>query len=210
MALGADDYITKPFTERDILDAIAARNKRHGGSWWREKIEQLAERQRRESNAQWSHELLTPLNAVIGGLDLLEMDAETISRDELKEMLALIRNGAERQERLARKLICYFGLEQRLHAPPLGPARAMPGGPVQSMTVMFARTGGKIPTAKSPSRPKRAKFRSIFQEFARVRDRRKLVGNGLEILPFRRRSDGDRDQSPRPLSDRNRRTKARD
>src|SRR5206468_12611397 len=27
MAQGADDYITKPFTERDIIDAIAARTK---------------------------------------------------------------------------------------------------------------------------------------------------------------------------------------
>lgn len=28
MSLGADDYITKPFTQRDILDAIAARLRR--------------------------------------------------------------------------------------------------------------------------------------------------------------------------------------
>jgi signal transduction histidine kinase len=106
-----DDYITKPFSERDILDAIAARTKRQGNV--RERIRQLAEQHHREINARWSHELLTPLNAVIGSLDLLELDAETIGRGELKEMLALIREGADRQERLARKLICYFNLEQR-------------------------------------------------------------------------------------------------
>jgi two-component system, sensor histidine kinase and response regulator len=115
MMLGADDYITKPFTERDILDAIAARTKRHGGI--REKIEELTEHHRREIQAHWSHELLTPLNAVMGSLQLLDLEADTISRDELKEMLALIRAGAERQERLARKLIAYFSLEQRLQAP---------------------------------------------------------------------------------------------
>lgn len=115
MALGADDYITKPFTERDILDAIAARTNRHRNL--RERIKQLAEQHRREIHAHWSHELLTPLNAVIGSLQLLDLEADTIGRDELKEMLVVIREGADRQERLARKLICYFGLEQRLHAP---------------------------------------------------------------------------------------------
>jgi two-component system sensor histidine kinase/response regulator len=116
MALGADDYITKPFGERDILDAIAARTKRQGGL--RDRITALAERHQREINAHWSHELLTPLNAVMGCLDLLELDTDNISREELKEMLALIREGAERQERLARKLIRYFSLEQMRQAPP--------------------------------------------------------------------------------------------
>jgi two-component system sensor histidine kinase/response regulator len=110
MALGADDYITKPFSEADLLNAIAARTKRQGGV--REKIAELAGHHRREIHAQWSHELLTPLNAVLGGLDLLESSADTIKPDELKEILAFMREGAERQERLARKLIRYFRLEQ--------------------------------------------------------------------------------------------------
>jgi two-component system sensor histidine kinase/response regulator len=120
MALGADDYITKPFSERDILDAIAARIKRQGSL--REKITELAGQHRREINAQWSHELLTPLNGVLGALDLIEMD-EKIGPAELKEMLAIIREGAQRQERLSRKLIRYFSLEQLTQAPPARPAR---------------------------------------------------------------------------------------
>jgi signal transduction histidine kinase len=116
MFLGADDYITKPFTERDVLDAIAARTKRHRSV--REQVEQLAKHHHREIHAQWSHELLTPLNAVIGSLEVLDLSADMIGRDELKEMLSIIREGAERQERIARKLICYFNLEQRMHSPP--------------------------------------------------------------------------------------------
>lgn len=123
MALGADDYITKPFSERDILDAIAARTKRQLSV--RERVQQLSAQHQREINAQWSHELLTPLNAVMGCLELLHAEADTIDRSELKEMLALIRDGAERQERLARKLIRYFSLEQLRQAPkPATPARA--------------------------------------------------------------------------------------
>lgn len=114
MALGADDYITKPFTERDILDAIAARTGRQLSV--RERVQQLSEQHQREINAHWSHELLTPLNAIMGCLGLLEAEAGTIDPGELKEILTLIRDGAERQERLAQKLIRYFRLEQLRHA----------------------------------------------------------------------------------------------
>jgi two-component system sensor histidine kinase/response regulator len=117
--LGADDYITKPFTARDILDAVAARTVRQKSI--KEKVTELSERHRREVQAHWSHELLTPLNAVMGSLDLLESYGDTFSKTELKEMLALIREGAERQERLSRKLIRYFSLEQMLQSPGTAP-----------------------------------------------------------------------------------------
>jgi two-component system sensor histidine kinase/response regulator len=120
MALGADDYITKPFTEDDIVKAIAARTTRQKGV--RERVQELTEHRQREVSAQWSHELLTPLNAILGSLELLELEADTIDRKELKEMLSIIREGATRQERLSRKLIRFFSLEQLA----LGSASARP------------------------------------------------------------------------------------
>jgi signal transduction histidine kinase len=119
MTLGADDYITKPFRTRDILDAIAARVRRQ--SPLRERIQQLVDERQQEATADWSHELMTPLNAVFGGLDLIEGEADTIKPDELKELLAIIRAGAERQQRLSRKLIRFFGLERRQTTPPSRP-----------------------------------------------------------------------------------------
>ncbi len=115
MALGADDYITKPFTEREILDAIASRVRRQQPL--RERINALMAARTEETEADWSHELLTPLNAVFGGLDLIEAEADTIKPGELKDLLGLIRAGAERQERLSRKLIRYFELERLKTAP---------------------------------------------------------------------------------------------
>jgi two-component system sensor histidine kinase/response regulator len=106
-----------------------ARTKRQGSL--REKITELAGQHRREINAQWSHELLTPLNGVLGALDLIEMD-EKISPAELKEMLALIREGAQRQERLSRKLIRYFGLEQLIQSPPAKPGRCHAAAAIQA------------------------------------------------------------------------------
>ena len=117
MALGADDYITKPFTQRDILDAIAARVQRQKPL--RERVKQLVVERRSEVSANWSHELMTPLNGVLGGLELIESEADTIQPGELKQLLALIRGGAERQHTLSRKLVLYFELEQAKAAPPL-------------------------------------------------------------------------------------------
>jgi signal transduction histidine kinase len=115
MALGADDYITKPFTQREILDAINARIGRQRPL--RERIEQLLGERHREISANWSHELLTPLNGVLGGLELLELESENVKPQELKELLGLIRSGAERQQRLSRKLIQYFELERLRERP---------------------------------------------------------------------------------------------
>jgi two-component system sensor histidine kinase/response regulator len=114
MFLGADDYITKPFSTQEILDAIAARVSRLLPL--RERIEQLLADRQLAASANWSHELMTPLTGVLGGLDLIEMEADSIKPGELKELLGLVREGAERQFRLSHKLIRYFDLEQKKHS----------------------------------------------------------------------------------------------
>ena len=115
MTLGADDYITKPFSEQEILDAITSRTRRHRPL--QERVDELMEQRRRQVGADWSHELLTPLNGMLGGLQLLDMEIETMSRDDLQQIIALIRGGVERQEKLSRKLIRYFELERLKEAP---------------------------------------------------------------------------------------------
>jgi two-component system sensor histidine kinase/response regulator len=115
MSLGADDYITKPFTQKDILDAITARVQRQRPL--RERLEAVLNERRRDVGANWSHELLTPLTGLMGGLELIEAEADHIKPGELKELLSLMRAGAERQEALARKLILHFELERLLVNP---------------------------------------------------------------------------------------------
>jgi two-component system sensor histidine kinase/response regulator len=116
MVLGADDYITKPFTQRDLLEAIAARIARQ--RTLRGRVEELIEKRRREISADWSHELMTPLVGVLGGLELIEMEGTNVSPAEFKELLGIIRGGAERQQRLSRKLVRYFELERMRDASP--------------------------------------------------------------------------------------------
>ena len=151
MALGADDYITKPFSEDDIVKAIAARTSRQQGV--REKIQQLTTHQQRAINAQWSHELLTPLNAILGTLELLELEADMIAPAELKELLAIIRDGAVRQERLSRKLIRYFSVEQMLHAPLAKRGHCQAGQAIQAGAAKADRTKnpeGKLALSAEP------------------------------------------------------------
>lgn len=132
MTRGADDYLTKPFTEREILDTIAARTRRQRPL--RERIEELVAARAREARADWSHELLTPLNGILGGLQLIEQEAGTVDRGELKVLLQLIRAGAERQERLARKLIRFFELERSAE-------RGRPAGTASAEVALRAGAG---------------------------------------------------------------------
>jgi len=118
MSLGADDYITKPFSERDVLEAIKARFRRQQPL--REKVDRLLATRTEQAGADWSHTLMTPLNGILGGLQLIEAEADTIGPSELKELLSLIRSSAERQQTLSRKIILYFELERIKDAPPLG------------------------------------------------------------------------------------------
>jgi len=73
---------------------------------------------------------MTPLNGVLGVLQLIEAEADTIRPDELRDLLGLIREGAERQQVLSRKLVLHYELE-RLKAvslvSPLTPRRFTTG-----------------------------------------------------------------------------------
>jgi len=148
MSLGADDYITKPFTEKEVIDAIAARARRQRPL--KERIEGMLAREEAQFSAQWSHELLTPLNGVLGGLELIEAEIDQISKEELRGLLAVIRESAERQYALARKLIMYFKLEYEkeraqqqpsCHAgliiPSAAPRAASAAGRCTDLTLMF-------------------------------------------------------------------------
>ena len=113
MALGADDYVTKPFTAEEILGAIKGRLGRHRSL--QERVETLMDERKREVSADWSHELMTPLYGVLGGLELIEAEGGNLSPSDLKDLLGLIRAGAERQQRLSRQLVRHFELQRVLN-----------------------------------------------------------------------------------------------
>jgi signal transduction histidine kinase len=108
MVLGAADYLTKPFKPGELTDAIRAaiakRTEPVG------ELRRHAEERRRELQAPWGHELLTPLNGILGAAFLLESEHQKIDRGEVRELAASIRQSAERQLALAHKLLQHFQL----------------------------------------------------------------------------------------------------
>lgn len=110
MSMGAADYLTKPFTHDELNAAIAACRRKHID--FRERLKQYAQRQELEEAAPWAHELLTPINGVLGYASLLEEEAEEITPEQLREMAGAIRRSGERQLALAQKILAHFELSR--------------------------------------------------------------------------------------------------
>ncbi|HAN73933.1 MAG TPA: hybrid sensor histidine kinase/response regulator [Planktothrix sp. UBA8407] len=109
MNLGADDYLTKPFSHQDLLAAIRSRIQKH------EIFEQQTQAQLNKlcNNITLSlpHELRTPLNGIMGTTQLLISDFQEMSPDEIQEMLENISISAARLYRLTCNFLLYADLE---------------------------------------------------------------------------------------------------
>jgi len=107
MNLGADDYVTKPFTGDGLLAAIKSRLERS------EKRRAAAELEHQRYQAKkleyLPHEIRTPLSAIVGGIGILRMDEKTLGGD-VKEVLDLMEESANRLERTALNYILYLSL----------------------------------------------------------------------------------------------------
>lgn len=126
MVLGADDYITKPFEPRELVESIAGvLAKRESLS---ERLKHYTEEYHREMTAPWAHELLTPLNSILGIAAMLESEAGSIPPADLRDLARSISQSARRQQGLARKLLQYFQLQQLREANWSDPGAAMEAG----------------------------------------------------------------------------------
>jgi len=126
MVLGADDYITKPFEPRELVESIASvLAKRESLS---ARLKHYTEEYRREMAAPWAHELLTPLNGILGIAAMLEAEAGSIQPADLRDLARSISQSARRQQALARKLLQYFQLAQLREANWSDPGAAMEAG----------------------------------------------------------------------------------
>jgi len=110
MELGADDYITKPFTSKEVLAAIEARVVRQKPLV--ERLEAYKDLHQNLVSASWDHELLTPLNSIMSGAEFLINEADTIQPEEIREIARIIHRGGLRELGLARKILLHFQLER--------------------------------------------------------------------------------------------------
>ncbi|MDJ0553155.1 MAG: response regulator [Microcoleaceae cyanobacterium MO_207.B10] len=109
MELGADDYLTKPFTRDELMGAITTRLEKQV-TIKRRSQEQLDEL-RSHITFSLPHELRTPLNGIIGSSQFLIDEFPELESDEVLTMLKNINVSAHRLYRLIQNFLLYADLE---------------------------------------------------------------------------------------------------
>jgi len=108
MNLGADDYVTKPFNRKDLLEAIRSRLDRHALSH-QQSTAALDELRGRVLRAL-PHELRTPLFAILGFGELLAHDPASHTPAEIAEMASSIIRAGKRLLHLTDNYLLYVRL----------------------------------------------------------------------------------------------------
>jgi signal transduction histidine kinase len=109
MELGADDYLTKPFTAVELLATVRTRLK---------KIEDYTEDSKRRMDdlrqnitIALPHELRTPLNVILGFSELLMIDYAEMEPARMGDMAGHINGAAIRLFRLIENFLLYANIE---------------------------------------------------------------------------------------------------
>ena len=109
MELGADDYLTKPFTQKELIATVSARLKKQANI--RRETDKKLNELRGNITLALPHELRTPLNGIIGLAQILVEDHATCSREEILESATFIHQSAMRLHRLIENFLVYSQIE---------------------------------------------------------------------------------------------------
>jgi two-component system, sensor histidine kinase and response regulator len=109
MNLGADDYLVKPFTQRELLEAISVRLNKHSqvSAHFEQKLDEL----RNNITASLPHEFLTPLTVILSASEILTLHSDKLTAAEVPEFGERIFTSARRLLRLIRNFLLYSQLE---------------------------------------------------------------------------------------------------
>ena len=109
MELGADDYLTKPFTIAELVAAVKARLEKQAA------LTRHADRKMEELRGNISlalpHELLTPLTGILGFSTLLAENYDSVTPGELFEVANNLHQSALRLQRTVENFLLYSQIE---------------------------------------------------------------------------------------------------
>jgi signal transduction histidine kinase len=115
MELGANDYLTKPFTASELINTVRTQLKKDGER--RIAAENSMEGLRANIILALPHELRTPLTGILGFSDILASDSQDMSAEKIGEMAHYIHSAAQRLYRLIENYLVYAQLEVVLTDP---------------------------------------------------------------------------------------------
>ncbi len=109
MELGADDFLPKPFTPKQLLSAVDARLQKHRVLV--RQAESKLELLREHLSTALPHELRTPLNGILGYADILRKQSVDLEPREVAQMAERIYKNGKRLNRLIENFLIYAQIE---------------------------------------------------------------------------------------------------
>ena len=113
MELGADDYLTKPFTHKELMAAVNARLEKQADL--QRQSEKKLDELRGNITMALPHELRTPLNGIMGLASLMIDDHASMPPNEVLESAKFIHESALRLHRLIENFLVYSQIQMMAH-----------------------------------------------------------------------------------------------
>ena len=109
MNLGANDFLSKPFDEHELLEAVRVRLMQ--ATQIRRQSQKDLESLRKNITLAMPHELRTPLTSLLGLAEILRLDIDTMSVPEIRDVANMLYASAQRLHRTLDKFWIYSQIE---------------------------------------------------------------------------------------------------
>ncbi len=109
MNLGADDYITKPFEELELLTSVRTRLQKYQtiDNYYHEEVEKL----RSNISISLPHELKTPLSGILISAELLLTKLDDMDKEKIRKITERIYHHGQRLNNLIYKYLSYVKIQ---------------------------------------------------------------------------------------------------